>query len=97
MGGELELHPSGLSSCTVRSPARNREPVGVKWCLTCCHADFLEVGAAAVGGVTVLVAPAVGGFLIENLEAATLARHNLIWRETGRNNEHELECELKPS
>lgn len=58
--------------------------------LTRCHADFLEVGAATVGGVTVLVAPAVGGFLVEHLEAATFARHNLIWRETGRNTEHEL-------
>lgn len=71
--------------------------MGVKRRLTCCHADFLEVGAATVGGVTVLVAPAVGGFLVEHLEAATLARHNLIWRETSRDGEHELECELKPN
>lgn len=77
--GELKPHPSGLSTCTVRSPARNGALVGVKRRLTWCHADFLEVGAAAVGGVTVLVAPAVGGFLVEHLEAATLARHNLIW------------------
>lgn len=84
VAGDLELRPSGLPTRTVRSPARNRGAVGVKRRLTRRHADFLEVGAAAVGGVTVLVTPAVGGFLVEHLEAATLARHDHIWRESSR-------------